>query len=167
MKVLVIGSAQCVEDDLAQVDREDFDIVIGVNEAAYHYGPVDYHVTLHPEKFAKTKQARMVANKKHRGVDEVLSSLWDRKGGNSGSSGLFAVKFSIEKLKARKVVLAGVPIVPIPHFNDDQDWIGAVNFRGAWIDALPQIKGKVTSLSGWTAELLNGGKTPTSGKSGI
>lgn len=155
MRVLVIGSGDTVRDDLAQVDRSDFDLVIGVNAAALEFGPVDVHVSLHPEKYAEVKAAYMVANRPYKGVDAHMQSRWFMDG-DSGSSGLFAVKYAIQKRGATYVLLAGVPMDVAPHFNRPEDWEAAKIFQKTWLRVLPQIKGTVFSLSGWTAELLNG-----------
>lgn len=154
MKVLVIGSGYTVERDLAQVDRSAFDKVIGVNAAAAAYGPVDVHVTLHPEKYAEKKAAYLVTNRPYRNANAHLSCLWTR-GGNSGSSSLFAVKYALEVLKADYVLLAGVPMEGA-HFNRPSNWDAAKIFRKTWKEQVGQLKGKVYSLSGWTARLLNG-----------
>lgn len=155
MKALVIGSGHTVKGDLSRINREDFDLVLGVNAAALAFGPVDVHVSLHPEKYAAEKAAYMVANRPYKNVDAWMSSLW-HPGGDSGSSSLFAVKYAIHKRGASEVWLAGVPMEVAPHFNRPADWEAAKKFQKTWIKVLPHIQGKVFSLSGWTAELLNG-----------
>ncbi len=152
--VLIIGSGHNVERELATVDRSSFSAVIGVNRAAILYGPVDYHVTLHPEIYAKKKAAYMVAWKAGKGVDEVLPFRWPGCH-HSGSSGLYAVKFALEVLVAENVTLAGIGMDG-PHVYNDRDWPQAQQFQKDWIKVLPTLKGRVTSLGGWTKELLNG-----------
>lgn len=154
MRALVIGSGDRVAAELRKVDRESFDVVIGVNAAAIDYGPVDYHVTLHPEQYAPKKAATLVTHKKAKGAD-IITPYAFRKHGKSGSSGLFGVKFALIDLGADEVVLAGVGMDFAPHYNRPDIW-KPKGFRTAWVEALPEMQGKVTSLGGWTAELLNG-----------
>lgn len=154
MRALVIGSGDRVAAELRKVHRADFDVVIGVNAAAIDYGPVDYHVTLHPEQYAPKKAATLVTHKKARDADIVTPYAF-RKGGKSGSSGLFGVKFALVDLEADAAVLAGIGMDFAPHYNRPDLW-KPNGFRQAWVEALPDIRGRVTSLGGWTAELLNG-----------
>lgn len=156
MRVLVIGSDHRVADQLAQLDRAAFDRVIGVNAAAKAFGPVDVHATLHPEMYAADKQAYMVAHERTDAcpqVDEVFNYLWH--GCNkSGSSGLFAVGYALKVLQAREVVLAGVGMDVAPHFNRERKWRDAEIFRQVWPLSMQHLRGRVTSMGGWTAELL-------------
>lgn len=154
MRALVIGSGDRVAAELRKVRREDFDVVIGVNAAAIHHGPVDYHVTLHPAEYGPKKAATLVSHKKSPGVDIVTPYAF-RQHGKSGSSGLFGVKYALIDLGADEVVIAGIGMDFAPHFNRPDLW-RPQGFRGAWIEALSHLRGKVTSLGGWTAELLNG-----------
>lgn len=157
MRVLVIGSGVAVRSELAMVNRADFDTVIGVNRAAVEFRPVDIHCSLHPRDFAPIKAAYMVSHADYRGVDEIFDCLW-RVGGTSGSSGLYAVKYALERLGADHIVLAGVGMDEGPHFYNPSKWHQATRFQREWVHVLPKIRGKVTSLGGWTAELLNGGQ---------
>lgn len=154
LKVLVIGSGANVKNELAIVDRASFDKIIGVNRAAIHFGPVDIHCTLHPKDYGPQKVAWMVSHQMRNGVDEVFECLWNM-GGSSGSSGLYAVKYAIEKLESTDITLAGVGMDIGPHYYNPSNWEAAKRFQRTWIDVLPQIKGKVKSLGGWTARLLN------------
>ena len=154
MRVLVIGCGANVERELSQVDRSSFDCIIGVNRAALLYGPVDLHVTLHPETYARQKQARLISWRAMEGVDEVFDFAW-RKHGNSGSSGLYAVKYALERLNAESVTLAGVGIDKGPHIYSTSDWAQAEQFQKTWIEVVDKLRGRVFSLGGWTAKLLN------------
>ncbi len=155
MRVLVIGSGHNVENELAQINRDDFDVIIGVNRAAILYGPVDYHLTLHPRDFASLKVAHMVSHIKLKGVNEQFDCLW-RIGANSGSSGLYAAKYALEKLGADEIILAGVGMDETPHIYNPSKWHDAKKYQQTWIEVAPQLRGKVKSLGGWTAQLLNG-----------
>jgi len=77
----------------------------------------------------------------------------------SGSSGLFAVKVALDDGHDR-VVLAGVPMLRnAKHFARGQDWLQRDCFMDGWKQAMPHIRGKVRSLSGWTMQTL-GAPTP-------
>lgn len=156
MNVLIIGSGGNVEFELETINRADFDKVIAVNRAARLFGPVDYHVSLHPERFAARKQAHFVAPRqdRYRLVDEVFSWKWPEFEGNSGSSGLYAVKYALERLDAHSVVLAGVGMDIAPHVYNSRDWKAAADHRITWTKVAKRIAPKVTSLGGWTKELL-------------
>lgn len=155
-QALVIGSAATIDQELGLLDRKWFDSIIGVNAAAIKYGPVDIHATLHPKDYATIKAAYMVSHKKEVGVDEQFDAHHRRGADSSGSSGLFAVRYALDILKADRVILAGVGMTSTPHFNRPHDWHGAKRLRGAWVELAPVLKGRVYSLGGWTAELLNG-----------
>lgn len=155
MRVLIIGSGPNVKAELATVDRADFDVVIGVNQAAIDFGPVDYHCSLHPHEYAPKRACQwLVSHRMVPGVKEVFTPAW-RTGGSSGSSGLYAVKYALEKLCADEVVLAGIGIDEKPHYYSTIDWPQAGYFQRTWLEVQDQLKGKVRSLGGWTAELLN------------
>ncbi|MBN49992.1 MAG: hypothetical protein CMN85_10655 [Spongiibacteraceae bacterium] len=156
MKVLVIGSGHNVKAELSQINRHTFDYVIGVNRAAIHFGPVDIHCSLHPRDYAPIRAGYFVSHIKLKGVDEVFPCMW-RTGGSSGSSGLYAVKYALQRLDATDITLAGVGIDEAPHFYNPSDWHEAKKFQQTWIEVAPVLRGKVRSLGGWTAQLLNGG----------
>lgn len=154
MRALIIGSGCTVYADLVAAEQWAFDARIGVNQAAIDFGPVDWHVTMHPREYAHRKAAPLVSFHAFAGVDLVHPWQWPDGPANSGSSGLYAVKFALEHLQASEVILAGVPIDPGPHYYGSDGWQAAIRFRRAWEFATPTIKGRVRSLSGWTRELL-------------
>lgn len=153
MRVLIIGSGAKVESELAQINRADFDAVIGVNRAARLYPPVDIHISLHPHTYAERKIAHFVAHMDLPGVDEVFDYQWPGCQ-TSGSSGLYAVKYALERLHADAVVLCGVGMEVEPHIYTSNDWQGANRYREAWEVVEPILRGRVTSMGGWTAQLL-------------
>lgn len=153
MKALVIGSGDRVKAELARVVRNAFDLVVGINSAAVDFGPVDYQCSLHIGEYAQNKVAPFVAHKQAKWVDHVHPYKW-ASGGKSGSSGLLGTKWALH-CGADEVVLAGIGLDYAPHYNRPAIWDAARVFRPAWIDSLPYLAGKVFSLGGWTAELLN------------
>lgn len=160
MKALVVGSADCVWDDLAAVSPWD-GVVIAVNRAAIHYpGRVDHWATLHPENFAawKAERAALGGNTDMRTWARLHASMYgatDRfHGWGGGTSGLYAASVAILGLRADEVILCGVPIEDRPHFDHDDPWPQARTYRGAWQGRELEMRGKVFSMSGWTRELL-------------
>lgn len=76
-----------------------------------------------------------------------------------GTSGLYAVQIALDELKADGVILAGVPIdanagTLAPEHSLMSDAIRVAGYRPEWILALPEIKDRVRSMSGWTRDLL-------------
>ena len=166
LTALVLGGAATVWDDAAAaLDMFDPGMVLAVNDIAARWtGQVDYLVTLHPEKLPMWQAQRLrrgmngPATVAHEPPADVVMDYRFPGMNASGSSGLFAVKVALEA-GADRVVLAGVPMTPTPHFFDAGHWGERESFAGAWEIALPHIAGRVRSLSGWTRELL-GAPTP-------
>jgi len=86
-------------------------------------------------------------------ADRCVSYRWPGMSA-SGSSGLFAAKIALDDGHDR-VVLAGVPMLRASkHFARGQDWLQRDSFMDGWKQAMPHIRGKVRSLSGWTMQTL-------------
>lgn len=168
----MLGGAACVWNDAAAaLDLFAPDLVVAANDIGARWvGLIDAWVTLHPEKMERWRAARerrgLPPAREHighfgrfedPGIDRRIDHLWP--GTTSGSSGLFAAKVALE-LGADRVVLAGVPLtVDGAHFFDPRPWTDRAGFVRGWQTALPHIKDRVRSLSGWTRELL-GAPTP-------
>lgn len=152
-KAVVLGGGDTLWTDLAQVP--DKRTVIAVNDAGVAYkGRLDYWVTLHAEKLPMWKRQRSgnpdyitVSRHQRKGVDRVIPELW------RGSSGLYAAQVALE-LEYDDIVLCGVPMTLTSHFFDNSPWEHCPKYRRGWNEALPELQGRVTSLSGWTRELL-------------
>lgn len=151
MKTLIIGSGANVAKELRKVKRRSFDVTIGVNQAARDHR-CDWQSTLHPLHYLPPS-APMVSYVALKEVAVVMPWQWVG-GKNSGSSGLYAVKFALEYLKADHVTLAGIGMNVEPHYYGGGDWQAALRFRETWELVAPQLRGRVESLGGWTAELL-------------
>lgn len=75
----------------------------------------------------------------------------------SGSSGLFACKVALEHEDYKRVILCGIPMDDAGHFDKPlTPWPDGIASRQGWLQALPHLKGRVFSTSGWTKELLGG-----------
>jgi hypothetical protein len=161
-EVLVIGTNARVFDEMDTINRSDFDCVIGVNMASLIFHPVDVLCTLHPEFFQHYKMPglRMVSQRDCGGVvDEIFSHKWagyEHK--TSGTSGLYAVKYALQRLNATKVVLAGIGMDDCGHiYNEVMSFTAdVIQYQKTWEIVLPELKDKVFSLGGWTKGLLNG-----------
>lgn len=178
-RVLVIGGADCVWDDMADAENlADFDALIAVNDAGIEYfGVVDIWATLHPEKlpgwlkrrdelgfsvprlvYAHEGNTTETRPSKPR-IDKITDYRFPGMSA-SGSSGLFAVKVAMEEGFDR-IVLCGVPMqAERAHFFDKGPWKDVKSFSDAWLIALPHIRNTTRSMSGWTKELL-GAPTPS------
>jgi len=152
---LVVGSAACVHDDLARLPVRP-DQVVALNRqiralpAAPHYG-----ATVHPEKAQEFSRdgVTLVGTKPLPGVDVV----WDgRPTFRHGTSALYACGWIMDPEPPSMIVLAGCPIDETPHFYDDTSALGdsLSAYRHFWHEALPLVKNRVFSMSGWTRDLL-------------
>ena len=77
---------------------------------------------------------------------------------DSGSSGLFAVKAALVDFKFDRVLVAGMPMdEERGHVGSkDRPWRGCMRHRAGWEQAMPHLRGRVFSMSGWTKEQLGG-----------
>ena len=170
---LVLGGAGCVWDDLeAALDLGEFQGVVACNDAGAAYpGEIDAFVSLHAEKAPLWMERRVRAGHPwpkavlgHEGVTVrgglpacITGTTPFRLPGqqDTGSSGLFALKVALIDLGFDRAVLCGVPMtIDQGHFFDPAAWRAAVSYRRGWEQALPAIKHRARSMSGWTLERL-------------
>lgn len=156
MRTLIIGSGSTLYADLIESERWHYDVRIGINRAAIDFGPVDWHVTMHPREYGPRKVAPMVSFHPFSGVDLAFPWRWSDNVTSSGSSGLYAVKFALQHLQADEVHLAGVPMDSGPHYDGGDPWPAGLRFRRTWEIVAPELRDRVYSFSGWTRELLGG-----------
>lgn len=180
-RAIIVGFAECVATDLSQAAISGFltpDVdLICVNEAYRVIQRMDVWATLHPEKLrAWTEDAKFIGRDLRKTIyvvpdldqqDRVtvmkgqeyeaswLTTSWDWGGGNSGSSGLFAVGVAFS-LGYERLILAGVPMDIRGHWNNAQPWTDRDRFVTAWCAAKHMLEGRVRSLSGWSREFLGG-----------
>jgi hypothetical protein len=155
-EVLVLGGAQCLADDLARLGPWAGPVV-AVNESGIAAPRVDLWASLHPDKLHGWM--------KQRPAKDYLSVSLHKKFGDycdfyieprwNGSSGLYAADVALA-LGAAHVTLAGVPMDGSTNAHRGSAWAAFNGYRKGWLEALPQIKGRVSSVSGWTRELLCG-----------
>lgn len=169
---LVLGGAGCLWDDVrAALAIGRFDGVVACNDAgAVWPGRLDGWATLHPANMPRWAEQRAKAGFPRAG--RVLTHHQARPGripacfddtteyrfpGQTvtGSSGLFAAKVALVDLGFDRAVLCGVPMQAAPgHFFDAKPWDGVASHRQGWLQAMPAIKDRIRSMSGWTAETL-------------
>jgi hypothetical protein len=160
--LIVMGAAPSLLDDLAKVKKIKADYM-AVNEACVLYlGNIQHLATYHPVALPGYIPARAVLGgnsdfiiHSHKGfidpdlLKEVVDKIWPLPKVNpgytdfrSGSSTLFGVEVGLN-LGYEKIIVCGAPM------EGDYE-----QFQEAWKRSLPYLKGKVTSMSGWTKDLL-------------
>jgi len=175
---LVIGCAGHVMRDLA-IARElgDYAKTYCVKYAGVHW-PGDNFVwcTLHPEFMDKYEGERRLlglsskyeivaplegelgSHAKKGRIKRRVSYRWPGMNA-SASSGIYGAKVAIDD-GFQRVVLVGVPLTEDGgHFVRKKPWAFRDSFMAGFKLALPHIKGKVRSVSGYTKEVL-GEPTP-------
>lgn len=178
MKVLVVGRARGTQEEVAALKAmTTFDATIVVGSTALDFPDhIDHWVTFHAMLFE-----RWIEKRKRKGYP-AAANYWTalyngypvapklnaklpikRVHSQGGSSGLVGVEVALE-IGGTRIALAGVPMEAARGKYDDPNtsstWREAANYHGAWKLALPRLKDKVRSMSGWTLELL-GGVPPT------
>lgn len=164
---LILGGSDKVWQE-ARMALELFepDAIFAIKDMIEHWpGRIDYAISLHPERL-KDQALKRAANgypfgyqtwshQKMRGgnprgaplpdVDKVMED-W------AGSSGLFAVQVALQQ-GFKKIVLAGIPMDGTGnHFIRRRQWQTAHQFAKAWRKHSNALRGRVRSMSGWTAD---------------
>lgn len=171
---LVLGGAECLWQDVeAALEMGEFQGVVACNDAGAAWpGDLDGWVSLHSGKLARwirdrEKNGHWPAWKVAGHLNETQRSpavalyVDHRFPGQrkSGSSGLFAAKFALIDLGFDRAVCCGMPLEAQKHFFGGGPWYSYGGHRGGWTQALPVIRDRLRSMSGWTADLL-GRPTP-------
>ncbi|MGQ9370344.1 hypothetical protein [Azospirillum sp. ST 5-10] len=152
---LVVGCAAAVRDDLAAWGGRPARVLAVNRMMADFPGAIWGGATLHPEFAPAYRAGRagdwpLVAPEPAAGVSDVHPKLdmWN------GSSSLYAVRVALAR-GARRVVLAGAPLDAGPHHDGAPSLRRHLRqYRLGWERALPDLAGRVRSLSGWTMGLL-------------
>ena len=164
MIAVILGGSRSVWDEARAAfaligDRPC--IVVATNQSGVRYpGNLDAWASLHPDFFANALQRRLNAdlNKpllyapaKHPDTPGIkaVAPRWD------GSSALYAAQVAMKQLKAGKVILCGAPLdSDAGHIAIPGPWCDPERYRAGFTAALPEIEGRVRSMSGWTADTL-------------
>jgi hypothetical protein len=162
--LLVLGGGRSVWDDYAKV-RPWKGEIMAVNDIGAHlHDRIRHWVTLHPEYLPGWRTYREKHNYGDR-VPPMCHSHKVREGVDvawalsavGGTSGLFAVKVGL-LLGYDEIVLAGVPMTGDGHYFDPPWYRTEFADRAnemEWRSAIRNLfKGRVTSLSGKTAEWI-------------
>ena len=150
---LICGSAACAWQDIAAAPA--FGPVIALNDmiAALTWMPdlgVVGHWDLAP-RYAR-QDVPIVSWSPGEGVDRVVPI----RPGWHGTSALYAVGAAFD-MGAERIILAGCPLDDGPRIDGVCSLVEHLDFyRQCWIAALPELSGRVTSMSGWTRTLLGG-----------
>lgn len=168
MNALVIGAAGGVWEEIEAAKQLcQFDVIVAVKRIGYDYPHhIDHWVSFHAALFPD-----WIALRRRKGYPDVPYYWTSTYRGNArygneaygvklnlikcegGSSGLIGAMVGLRY--AHRVVLAAIPMDPERgHYNKEGSWREAVKHRKSWEDALPELQGRVRSMSGWTKELL-------------
>lgn len=168
---LVLGGSRTVWTDLdAALDLGEFAGVVAANDIAADWpGSLDGAASLHPDFWP-----RWIARRASKGFAPIPvtfgpDAFFGRKAlppsvsltpftfpgqTRSGSSGLFALKVALIDLGFDRAVLCGVPMSDTEGHIVSGSWRGAETMQAGWVEALPAIRDRARSMSGFTAELL-------------
>jgi hypothetical protein len=169
----VIGGAACVMEDFKNAPKpKKGDLIVVVNDIGIKWeGEIDAWVSLHGEKlihWMDERKANGLPDAKEtytglsagdipevrRKIDHCVDPKFPGQT-DGGSSGLFGAKVALEDMKADRVILCGVPLSPEgAHFADPARWGDADEHWVGWDQAMNHLRGKVTSMSGRTKEML-------------
>lgn len=164
---IVLGRHENVWKELAEALRDyEPDTFICVNRIGQHYAGVIHHwVSFHPELFPLWLKVRRQAGFPEPGKFWSANFKGNRLGRKvigiplnwvpslGGSSGLLGVQVALEV--ADKAILCGIPMENSAQYDTGKPWDEAAKHRAAWTKYLPQLEGRVRSLSrGWTRDVL-------------
>lgn len=169
--LVICGSAQCLFEDLAEVqilvdlifnpasERPQADVMC-INHTALYYPYFFKHwVTYHKDIFkCERKYIKGDVITHSVGDDWGVDKVWQFERYHGTDSGLLAVKVA-KALGYKKIILAGVPIDGTKRFFDPVGEVchfDADNIRLGWDmeKREPDTQDRIRSLSGWTRELF-------------
>lgn len=170
----ILGSAACVFTDYENAVKDyGYQNVILVNDMGLEFaGAAVAWATLNGEQFPRYLKQREAKGYPaiprlftglsagdfdvvKRTATDIVEAKFLPEQQVGGSSGLFAVKVAIADLGYERAILCGIPMtIDQAHLTDPALWNDAPSFYAGWRQALPHIKGKVFSMSGWTKNLL-------------
>lgn len=157
----VLGGANTLADDLIRANElVQPSTLIATNHAGRDFdGILPHWVTLHTELMPG-----WIAERSEKGYPDAEkfwtsntktippehAALYNHVPTWDGSSGLLAITVAFH-LGFEKIILCGVPLdKKACHYNDDQPWMDAPRYRGAWLKYMPHMLGRVKSFTGWT-----------------
>lgn len=161
LTALVIGGAPCRDADIALAGAVD--LRVGINDAGYTFPDLAAVATLHPEHVPGWRAKREAAGFPNIAwisfhQPECGVTIWRPERLNEwtrGSSSLYAVGVALHRFGADLVILAGCPMDEGPNvYRDEPRWAQFQRYRIGWERLAGELRGRVVSCSGWTADLL-------------
>jgi len=167
---LVLGGGQCVWDDIDALEAlmgEPWPgVVLVCNDMGYKEGhsgrrwdrPIHHWCTLHAEKLQGWQNQRRNAGLPK--IEETWSSVRRTvvknhfQGITGGSSGLYTVSVALFALGYPRVVTCGIPMDATKNTFSARDWTSFKRYKLGWERDINRLKGRVRSMSGWTAQVL-------------
>lgn len=168
--VLILGAADCVYADKDRaISMFKPDMIMCTNEMGRDYPEsFDHWCSMHPDKLKNWHNERRKAGRpdagqlwcpQYRTPPKEIASLVRGAPSWGGSTGLLCCVVVLKVLNCR-AVLAGVPMqMERAHYNNPKPWMECNHYLTAWTNHAYELKGRITSMSGWTKELL-GEPTP-------
>lgn len=159
-KILIMGIAPCLEEDLKAIESRDlYDyMAVGLDCADRVLSPIQHMATYHTEElgqfYERRKKAELNLDYKTHSHQPPADCVWPlvARSPFSGSSAFLGCQASIG-LGYKKIILCGCPMQGknlIKSKVHDYD-----KFQKGWIKFAPSMFGdKVKSMSGFTKELL-------------
>lgn len=174
---LVVGCGEGVWDEVVEAQRRiaelgalEFDRVYCVKLAGVDYpAAFETWVTLHPEWMDEYEKMRRAAGRpggyeivaplegevgmhgKAGRIDRRVTYRWPKMT-SSASSGIYAAKVALDD--GYDAVLAGIPMTGAKHYRRGKPWAQLDSFTPGYGIALPHLRGRVRSMSGYTRETL-------------
>jgi hypothetical protein len=153
MNLIVIGNAECANDDLIKAKEffSNYDImVIGIDALSRVKNEnIKYFATYHPADISLIPKIdfQIISHLQYYNKVDIIRPI-DLNNEKSGSSALLGVLTAID-LGYDKIILCGCPLE-----GKDKKQHPYKVFQKAWIIKLHIIAAKVRSISGWTKEYL-------------
>lgn len=171
IRAVVVGRARgAVEEYRRACELCEFDLVLVVGALLATFpSRVDHAVSFHVELFDMWARQRADAGlppagqywgARYRGrrVGQYKTRVWPTKfatcvGGSSGFLATWGV--ALGSLGVDRVVLAGVPMLAeFGHEGSDEPWREAPKYWAVWEERIPDMLGRVRSMSGRTRGAL-------------
>lgn len=162
MKVVILGGAKCVWEDLKRAQTLfKPDQIIAVNNAGRDYeGQVDHWCTIHTELFNM-----WATDRAQKGFPPALN-YWggkycdptlttvakvSRTPVSRGSSARVGVSVALTFVRATHIVLCGITLSPeFEHYDKPGNWEAAKDYRYIWLQELAPYHSYIKSWNGWT-----------------
>lgn len=153
MNLIVIGNAECANDDLVKAKElfNHYDVmIIGIDAYnKFHNEDIKYFATYHPADISLIPKIdfQIISHLQYYDRVDIVRPI-DLNNEKSGSSALLGVLAAID-LGYDKIILCGCPLE-----GKDKKQHPYKVFQKAWMQKEKLIKPFVRSMSGWTKSFL-------------